>query len=211
MKYGSYMPLVSWDFSYEWIHSFCFSDWWRCEGANTRFMKPTHCVRILLGVLSVQFYLMAVALWGTCCPHIIDDEVETQSESYCISKPAPSLESKHPLLLPNLCIFPFLPPGRCQCEGQTVLCCAATSQLFFLMPVACLLWHLILQVIQEKSPMNLFSTYLSPSSLACEARQKSLRVQWACVCSSLVPYSFQHPSDYLFLGMVTKRHMLPSA
>lgn len=82
---------------------------------------------------------------------------------------------------------------------------------FFLMPVACLLWHLILQVIQEKSPMNLFSTYLSPSSLACEARQKSLRVQWVCVCSSLVPYSFQHPSDYLFLGMVTKRHMLPSA
>lgn len=131
MKYGSYMPLVSWDFSYEWIHSFYFSDWWRCEGANTRFMKPTHCVRILLGVLSVQFYLMAVALWGTCCPHIIDDEVETQSESYCISKPAPSLESKHPLLLPNLCIFPFLTPGRCQCEGQTVLCRAATSQLFF--------------------------------------------------------------------------------
>lgn len=80
MKYGSCMPAVSWDFSYEWIHSFCFSDWLRCEDANIRFMKPTRCVRILLGVLYIQFYLMmAIALWGTCCPHFIDDEAETQS------------------------------------------------------------------------------------------------------------------------------------
>lgn len=79
MKYGSYMPAVSWDFSYEWIHSFFFSDWRRCEDANLRFMKPTHYVRILLGVLYVRFYLMmAIALWGTCCPHFIDAEAETQ-------------------------------------------------------------------------------------------------------------------------------------
>lgn len=124
-----------------------------------------------------------------------------------------SPEFKPTLFIPNLYIFLFLPPGHGQCEASTVLLS------HFLASHACSISSLTPHPPRHwrKSLMNpaetVFNTYPSLSSLACETRQGSLRAQWTCIC--VLPLSLTYlrisVTDWLFLGMVAKCHLLPFA